>query len=91
LLISCNLYCYFTRPTNSQFVIAIENDGDTYIWRGFGLNEYIRAYSNWWQAKCETEINYNDLKENSILKIYVWNEDKITGHIDNFEISLKKL
>jgi len=91
LIINCNLYCYFERSTNSQFVIAVENDGDTYIWRGFGLNEYIRAYSNWWQAKCETEINYSDLKENSILKIYVWNEDKIIGHIDNFEISLKKM
>jgi len=91
LLIHCNLYCYFERPTNAQMVIAVENAGDTYIWRGFGINEYIRAYSNWWQAKCETEINANDLKPRSILKIYVWNEDKIPGYIDNFEISLKKM
>jgi len=91
LLISCNLNCYFENPTNAKIVIAIEHDGETYIWQGFDLNKFIRAYSNWCHAQCETEINAGELRNNSILKIYVWNEDKKTGYIDNFEIKLIRI
>jgi len=91
LLINCNLNCYFESPTNAKFVIAIENENETYIWRAFEINKFIRAYSNWWHAKCETEINADELKKNSILKVYIWNEDKKTGYIDNFEVRLIKI
>lgn len=91
LVINCNLYCYFESATNSKVIISVENENDTYIWRDFSIGKYIGAYSNWWQAKCETEINCNELKKNSILKIYIWNEDKKTGYIDNFEVRLIKL
>ncbi|MCL2290735.1 MAG: glycosyltransferase family 39 protein [Bacteroidetes bacterium] len=91
LLIACNLDCYFESPTKAQIVIAIENDGETYIWRSFGINNSIRAYSNWWPVKCETEILIDELKENSVLKVYVWNEDQKTGYVDNFEVRLVKL
>ena len=91
LVINCNLYCYFENSTNSQVVISVENENDTYIWRGFGIGKYLHAYSNWWRVKCETEINANELKDNSILKIYLWNEDKKVGYIDDFEVKLIKI
>jgi len=88
LVISCNLNCYFESATNSQVVIAVESEDNTYIWRSFEIGKFLRAYSHWYPAKCETEININEIINNSILKIYVWNENKKTGYIDNFEIRL---
>ena len=64
LLINCNAYCYFEGATNSKIVISVENENDTYIWRGFGVGKYIRAYSNWWLTKCETELNISEIKNN---------------------------
>ena len=91
LVINCSLFCYFESKTNSQIVISFESDNDTYIWRSFEIDKYKKAYSNWWNVKCETEINANELKNNSTLKIYVWNENKKVGYIDDFEIRLMKI
>jgi len=91
LIITCNLHCYFDNKTNSRIVISFENEEGSYIWRGFEIDPFIKAYSNWWQAKCEMEVFFEEFKENSVIKIYVWNEDKKIGYIDNFEIRMIKI
>jgi len=52
----------------------------------FGISDFASSI-----AKCETEVNFNEIKNNSILKIYIWNADKKIGYIDNFEIKIIKL
>jgi len=91
LIIDCNFYCYFNNKSNSQIVISIEDEKGSYIWRGFEIDSFIKAYSNWWPARCEMELFFEELKENSMIKIYVWNEDKKIGYIDNFEIRMIKI
>ena len=74
----------------APLVIDVNTDKETKIWQGFPINKFIKAYSNWWLAKCETEINCSEIPKNSFLKVYVWNSDGKEGYIDNFGIKLFK-
>ncbi len=88
LFISCNAYCYYTDKTNSKLVISIENSKGIYILESIEINKYLNAFSNWWPIKHEISIHKNDLKENSKIKIYLWNIDKKKAYIDNFEVKI---
>lgn len=84
--IQSSLQCYFENQTNALLVMAIEHNGESYIWEGIKINKHLKAYSNWWPIKHEINIEKRNLKEGSILKIYVWNQDKQKGYIDDFEV-----
>lgn len=88
LIIKCKVHCNFQDYTNAKLVISIEDKIETYIWNAIEINEYIEAYSNWWPVNHEIYVNKNELKENSIIKIYVYNGDKKEGYIDNFQVEL---
>lgn len=88
LLISCELQSYFEDKTEAMLVISIEDHENSYIWKGINVNKYIRAYSNWQLLKLNTVIPENEIKEHSIMKIYLWNKDKKTAYIDDFVIKI---
>jgi hypothetical protein len=88
IFISCNAYCNFQERTNSKLVISVENDKGAYIWDGIEINKYINAYSNWWPVKHEVSVMKSDIKENSKIKIYLWNMDKQKAYIDNFQVEI---
>jgi len=88
LYINSDFYCYFIDKTSAKIVVSVENEEGAYFWQGVEINKYIKAFSNWWPINFETEIKCNDIKPNSLLKVYVWNMDKDSAYIDNFEISI---
>lgn len=88
LLISCSAYCNFPDKTISSIVISIENDKEAYFWKGLEINKYLKAYSNWWQAKQEVSISKNEMKPQSRVKIYIWNPQKQKAFVDDFEVKI---
>ncbi len=91
LLIRCNLFCNFDNKTDAKIVVSVEDTVNSYFWKGISISKYIRAYSNWWKVPCEVEINSNDIKKGSVLKIYLWNANKKTAYIDDFKIEIYEL
>jgi hypothetical protein len=88
LIISGKLYCNVEQETSSKFIISVEAKDSTYITRSIGINKYLKAYSNWWPVIFEVEINKNDIKDASLLKVYLWNIDRRKTFIDNFSVKL---
>ena len=88
IVISSNVYCNFFDETNASLVISIENESGAYIWKGLKIDKYIKAYSNWWPVNFEIEANTAEIKPGSQLKVFVWNTDKNTAYIDNFNIEI---
>jgi len=88
LFISCKAYGNFKDKTTSKLIISIENKDGVYVWESIEINKYIKAYSNWWPIKHDITLNISDLKENSTLKVYLWNDDKQIAYIDNFEVEV---
>ena len=91
LLVSCNLQCYFEDKTDAILVVSLEDENGSYIWKGLGVNKYIKAYSNWCPIKYNVIIPHNELKINSVLKIYLWNQNKKKAYIDDFEMKIISL
>ena len=88
LMISCNLFCNVKDKTKAEIVISIENADGTYVWNGVKINKYIKAYSNWWPVQHEISVNVGELKENSTLKIFIWNKDNQEAFIDDFDVKI---
>lgn len=91
LLVQCSLFCYVGDKTSSKIIVSLENGEDTYFWKAFEIDRYIKAYSNWWPVSFDVTIPKEDLRANSRLKVYVWHNDKQTVYIDNFGINIKDL
>lgn len=88
IFISSEVYCYFVDRSAAKLVISLENEDGAYVWEGKDINKYIKAYSNWWPVKFETEVKVSEIKEGSVLKVYVWNEEKVPAWIDYFKIDI---
>jgi hypothetical protein len=88
IIIDCNLRFYVTGNTKSNVVISIENNEEAYIWKGLPIDKYVKAYSNWWPASFEITIEKKEIKSGSKLSVYVWNIEKETMYIDNFDIKI---
>jgi len=88
LLVKCSLFCYVSDKTSSKIIVSLENGGDSYFWKAFEINRHIKAYSNWWPLSFNVTIPVEDLRADSRLKVYVWNNEKQTVYIDNFEINI---
>ena len=88
LLVQCSLFCYTIDKTSTKIIVSLENSEDTYFWKAFEIDRYIKAYSNWWPVSFDVTIPKEDLRADSRLKVYVWNNDKQTVYIDNFGINI---
>lgn len=88
LIISGNLYCNIEQETSSKLIISVETKNSAYISQSMEINKYLKAYSNWWPVKFEVEINTNEIKKASFLKVYLWNIDRKKVYIDNFNIKI---
>jgi len=88
LLVKCSLFCYVGDKTSTKIIVSLENGGDSYFWKALEINRHIKAYSNWWPISFNVTIPEEDLRADSRLKVYVWNNDKQTIYIDNFGINI---
>ncbi len=91
VIISGSLYCNFEDETKAQLVISLESNATAYLWQSLDINQYIKAYSNWWPVKKEIIVRTSAIKRNSKLKVYVWNPDKKKAYIDNFSVTVNGL
>lgn len=78
----------FDDHTAAKVVVSVDDAGGTYIWKALDVNSYIKAYSNWWPVPFEFILSCSEIRENSILNVYIWNTDGRMGYIDNFEVTL---
>ena len=90
VLITANLMCHFNSNTNCKMVISLENEDGNYYWESMNVNKYIHAYNNWWPIKYEAFLPIEQIKPNTICKVYMYNENKETVYIDNFEVKIQK-
>lgn len=88
LIISCKLFCKVEQETSSKLIISVETKDSAYISQSMEINKYLKAYSNWWPANFEIEINKNEIKNASFLKVYLWNIDRRKMFIDNFSVKI---
>ena len=79
---------WFDDHTAAKVVVSVDDAGGTYIWKALDVNSYIKAYSNWWPVPFEFILSCSEIRENSILNVYIWNTDGRMGYIDNFEVTL---
>ena len=77
--------------TQSKLVISIENPEGAYFWQALDVVKFIKVYDNWWPVNYEVELAKTALKPNSRLKVYLWNEDKKEGWVDDFEVRVMEL
>ncbi len=88
LYIKSSAYCYFTERTDAKLIISIENEEGVYMWEDIEVNKYIKAFSNWWLIKHELNVSKSALKENSKIKVYLWNVAKQEAYVDNFQVEI---
>jgi len=69
---------------NTIIVLSIENEGETYYWRGSQVQNFVFP-GKWGQAFLSTEIP--EIKSpDDVLKIYGWNPGKSKVFIDDLEV-----
>ncbi|MCB9284975.1 MAG: hypothetical protein H6563_12935 [Lewinellaceae bacterium] len=91
-VISGRVFCFFPDRPHATVVVSVEKNGEAYIWKGFPIDKYIKAYSNWWPVPFSTDvIRGEEFKEGSTLKVYLWNPERKTACIDDFEVSIFEL
>lgn len=88
LLVKADLLCYFEDITDAKLVVSIEDNKGAYIWEAKGVNRFIKAYSHWWPVSFEVEIINGQLKPDSELKVYLLNNERNPGYIDDFQVKL---
>ena len=90
ILITANLKAHFNKATNAKMIVEIVNEEGSYFWESMSVDHFVKAYNNWWPIHYETFIAKEEIKPNSILKVYMYNEDEETIYVDDFEIILQK-
>ncbi len=77
-----------TNDPECNLVISMESNGEQYFWQGFNLSKYVKSKGSWWTASSNLVIERSAIKENSLMKIYVWNNKKNEIYIDDFKVKL---
>lgn len=74
--------------TDAGLILSVESQEGVYHWESIDPNHFVKAYSNWWTVNKRSEIQANEIKSNSVLKVYVWNPKRQEIYIDDFQIGL---
>lgn len=75
----------------AKMAISLENQEGAYFWQSLDVVKFIKVYDNWLPVNYEVELAKTALKPNSRLKVYLWNEDKKEGWVDDFEVRVLEL
>lgn len=66
---------------NAIFVLSLENNGESYLWRGSPLQNFI-VPGKW--GKCFLSFPVSEIKsKNDVIKVYCWNPGRSEIFIDN--------
>ena len=88
IVIKADLFCKKDDNSISKLVISLDADNTSYLWKSTEINKQIKSYGLWWHVNFEVKFNKNDLKDGSLLKVYIWNPEKTPAYIDNFSVKL---
>ncbi|MEI6853767.1 MAG: hypothetical protein WCL06_13045 [Bacteroidota bacterium] len=86
--VSCWIY-YPQIKIKSSIVISIDSVGKNIYWKGFPLNDSIKAANQWQEVKVTFEIPKKVMPTDNV-KIYVWNNDKRTFYMDDLKLLFHK-
>lgn len=78
-------------PTKAKLVISLENSTGAYFWIDEDLSKFFKVYGQWLPVQYAVDLPKRELKPNSRLKVYVWNEDKSAAAVDDFEVEIWEL
>lgn len=88
LIIHADVMCNLFDTSDASLIISVDNEKGSYMWESLGINKYIKTYSKWWPVKYEEKINLSGIKENAVIKVYIWKNDNATLYIDNFNVKI---
>jgi len=88
LVISSKLKIFAVNSSECNLVISIDSDGNQYFWKGYDLSKYVKSKTSWWTASLNEIVGRSEIKKNSMLRIYVWNNKKNEIYIDDFKVEL---
>lgn len=71
-----------------SLVISIDANGEQYYWKGFELSKYMKSKASWWQVSVSGIIKPTEIRKNSTMKIYVWNNKKNEIYIDDLNVQI---
>ncbi len=74
--------------SGAVFVVSLDQGSAPYVYHSESCDHYIKAYSNWATAGFSKLILRDSIRSGSKLKAYVWNPEKQTFYLDDFEIKL---
>jgi hypothetical protein len=90
-ILQTSVHCLVNEETPAVLVASLNQKGsDPYYWQASNINHFSKVFDNWEKAKLN-RILPPEIKDSSILSIYVWNNGKEDLYIDDFEIRLFNL
>ncbi len=73
--------------TDAFIVFDVTRKDKTYIWNATKINDMIAA-GDQWSKVCMIKCPYERIRNDDVLKIYVWNNSKGVVWIDDFKVEL---
>ena len=75
--------------TDAIMVITLESKSRVYEWRGMNISYFVKKPGDW--AKCYHSWRFPQIKsKKDIIKVYVWNNDRASFVIDNFQVKVEQ-
>ena len=88
--VDVSVWIYYPQlKISSSIVISIDSVGKNIFWKGFPLNDSIKAVNQWQEVKVTFEIPKKVMPTDNV-KIYVWNTDKRTFYMDDMRLLFHK-
>ena len=72
---------------DALIVYEVTRRDKTAVWNAVHINDMIAAEGQWSRV-CMIKYPYERLRNDDVLKIYVWNNSKGNVWIDNFKVEL---
>jgi len=78
--------------TYAQWVVAVEDAGQSLFWEGTNVTSFFRIYEKWTPFQMRNIIQLPDsIPPEAILKVYLWNPDRDQIWLDDIEITVAPL
>ncbi|MCB9261965.1 MAG: glycosyltransferase family 39 protein [Flavobacteriales bacterium] len=84
------LFLYDKAP-NIQLIFSVEDSTGGYIWKNYDVSRHIRAYGLWEPIYIQFDEVGKNIRPNSLLKIYLLNEDLKEVYVDDFTIKISEI
>lgn len=92
MAVRSNAYGRISDMTNAQWVVAVEDAGQSLFWEGTNVTSFFRIYEKWTPFEVRTIVPLPDsIPPEATLKVYLWNPDRDHIWLDDIEITVAPL